>query len=137
MAEYKEYKNQQHSFTSYSGFVNQKFVNVSKPPFLVKEIKFDFAYNFKSAGDFSNITVSSPLADGELVGFLSKMNYVYNDGKQDIYAYNDGFRSSKAISFIPKYPINIPEQIIFNFANIFSGTISDFTCTIHVEFLGY
>lgn len=137
MTDYSVYENQLHQFYSFSTFTSgMNYVNVNMPSFAVKEIKFDFAYNFKSAG-FSTILVTADIANSEMVGMMNTLSYTYNDGK-DVNVYNDGFSASKAISFIPRKPIRPNGSIGFNFLNLVSGsTITNFTCTIHVEFLGY
>lgn len=137
MTDYSVYQNQLHQFYSFSGFTSgMKYVTFNNPSFAVKEIKFDFAYNYKSAG-YSSVVITADIANGELVGMTNNISYTYNDGKADVIVYNDGFSASKSVSYIPKEPIRPNGAIGFNFLNVLSGTISNFSCTIHVEFLGY
>lgn len=140
--DYKTYSNQQHLFYSFerkADYLDQLYVNVNQlPSFPVKEIKFDFAYSFTS-NNVAQILVTADLANSELVGSLTNFSYVYNDGKDDLQVYSDGFKASKCISFIPKDPIKIPGMIAFNFQNLIGTTTlsGSFVCTIHIEFLGY
>lgn len=137
MTDYNAYQNQLHQFYSFSGFTSgMKYVTFNNPSFAVKEIKFDFAYNYESK-NFSTVVITADIANNELVGMMNNLSYVYNDGVSDVNVYNDNFKASKNISYIPKEPIRPNGAIGFNFLNVLNGTISNFTCTIHVEFLGY
>lgn len=138
MVDYTIYRNQLHTFTTLTTFTSgDNSISINPPSFPVKEIRFDFAYNFKSTS-YASILATADIANNELIGCMNNLNYVFNDGKADVYVFNDGLRNSKAISYIAPIPIKVPPGIVFNFKNQISpSVISDCVIVIHLEFLGY
>lgn len=95
--------------------------NITQPinincPFLVKRIKFDFAYHI-GATYLTNIAVSSNIVNNEIVGVLNNFSLLENNN----YHYVDGFSFDKTFEFVFQDPKTISGDINLTFVDLNSA----------------
>jgi hypothetical protein len=103
-------------------------------PFLVKKVKFGFAYRTSSTVAPACYIVKSSITSGDVVGILNK--YALDDGPDKITL--DGLSESKNMSYIFRDPISINGDITFTFQDINDlATVINYSYVfVHMEFLG-
>jgi len=119
------YTKQQHVFSNLTvgtALITKMSVNAFVP-FMVKKIRFDFAYT-STATVLGNYVVSSDIVNNEAVGTMNRFSY-YTAGAPAKYTIVDGFSDDKMFDYVFRDPISANGGIVFTFNNLATTSVID------------
>jgi hypothetical protein len=93
-----------------------------------KMVKINFTYAFRSNVQ-SNLIVSCPELDGDIVGCLNNFSFEAGGG----YYYADGFKANNAFTYVFPKPKVLNGNLTFVFLNTVTATITNNVIVSHVE----